>query len=90
MLSKKSEIDGIEERFKLLARYIPELSLTKLSILAKTMKCSIDDILDAICLSVTSNIAAQGYYEVIPEIPMNDETGLLMQMVIPCFEKNND
>ncbi|MDD3416071.1 MAG: DUF429 domain-containing protein [Lachnospiraceae bacterium] len=87
MLSKKSEIDGIEERFKLLARYIQELSLTKLSILAKTMKCSIDDILDAICLAVTSNIAAQGYYEVIPEIPMHDETGLLMQMVIPSFDK---
>lgn len=40
-------------------------------------------------LAVTSNIAEQGYYEIIPEIPMHDETGLLMQMVIPCFEEKN-
>ena len=89
MLSKKSEIDGIEERIHLLARYIPELSLAKLSILAKNMKCNIDDIVDAVCLTVTSNIAAQGYFEIIPENPMSDETDLLMQMVIPYLEENN-
>lgn len=89
MLSKKSEIDGIKERIHLLARYIPELSLTKLSILAKNMKCNIDDIVDAVCLTVTSNISAQGYFEIIPENPMSDETDLLMQMVIPYLEENN-
>lgn len=89
MLSKKSEINGIEERIHLLARYIPELSLSKLSILAKNMKCNIDDIVDAVCLTVTSNIAAQGYFEIIPENPMSDETDLLMQMVIPYLEENN-
>ncbi len=87
MLSKKSEIDGIEERIHLLARYIPDLSLTRLSNLAKSMKCNIDDIVDAICLAVTANLAAQGCYEIIPEIPMQDETGLLMQMVIPCLKE---
>ena len=53
------------------------------SALTKSMKCSIDDIVDAICLAVTANLVSQGRFEVIPENPMSDETGLLMQMVIP-------
>jgi 8-oxo-dGTP diphosphatase len=87
MLSKKSQIEGIEERINLLRKYIPELSLTKLTTLQKCLKCNIDDIVDALCLAVTANIAAQGYFEIIPENPMSDETGLLMQMVIPCLEE---
>jgi 8-oxo-dGTP diphosphatase len=90
MLSKKSEICGIEERINLLERYIPKLLITELSNLSKSIKCNVDDIVDAICLAVTSNIAAQGYFEIIHEIPMYDETGLLMQMAIPCFEKNKE
>lgn len=83
MLSKKSEIDGMEERIHLLSQYIPDLSLTKIAALAKSMKCNIDDIVDAVCLAVTANIAGQGGYDIVPEKPMSDETGLLMQMVIP-------
>ena len=87
MLSKKSQIDGIEERIHLLRKYLPELSLTKLTALEKCLKCNIDDIVDALCLAVSANIAAQGYFEIIPETPMSDETGLLMQMVIPYLEE---
>lgn len=83
VLSKKSEMDGMEERIRLLKQYIPELNLHKVSALAKSMKCSIDDIVDAIGLAVTANLVSQGCFEVIPENPMSDETGLLMQMIIP-------
>lgn len=83
MLSKKSEIDGIEERIQLLANYIPDLSTIKLLTLSRSLKCSIDDIVDALCLSITANLAAQGYYEVIPNSPMSDDTELRMQMIIP-------
>lgn len=83
ILSKKSEIDGMEERIKLLSEYIPNLSLNKIATLAKSMKCNIDDIVDAICLTVTANIVAQNCFEIIPKNPMRDETDLLMQMVIP-------
>lgn len=90
LLSKKSDNDGIVERFNLLTRYLPDLSLTNLYALAKNLKCSIDDIVDAICLSITSNVAAQGYFEIIPQIPMEDETNLLMQMVIPLLEERSE
>lgn len=83
LLSKKSDIDGMEERINLLSQYIPELSLNKLSALAKRMKCNVDDIVDSICLAVTANLVAQDSYEIIPEDPMMDETGILMQMIIP-------
>ena len=50
--------------------------------MAKQNRCNVDDIVDAICLAVTANLAKQGLCEVIPEEPMVDETGLKMQMVI--------
>ena len=86
MMSKKAEYDGVKERINLLAAYIPELSVTKLVELSKSMKCNADDIIDAITLAITANISAQGQCESLPDKPMQDETGLLMQMIIPCFD----
>lgn len=83
VLTKKPEIDGMEERINILSSYIPDLTLNKVAVHAKNLKCNIDDIVDAVCLAVTANITNQGDYEIIPENPMSDETGLLMQMVIP-------
>ncbi len=53
------------------------------------MKCRIDDIVDALCLAVSANIAVQGYFKIIPEKAMSDETGILMRMVIPNLDENN-
>ncbi len=83
VLSKKSELDGIEERIRILSNYITDLSLKKILLAAKNFKCNVDDIVDAICLSVTANLAEQGEYQVIPEYPMEDATDLKMQMIIP-------
>ncbi|MGN6714666.1 DUF429 domain-containing protein [Anaerocolumna jejuensis] len=43
ILSKKYKIDGMEERIRLLAQYIPNLFLNKLAASTKSMKCNIDD-----------------------------------------------
>lgn len=89
ILSKKSEFDGIEERIHLLTKYIPELSFANVVNLAKVFKCNADDIVDAICLTITANLAGQGYFETIPKNPMRDETQLCMQMVIPCLDEKH-
>ncbi len=83
VLSKKSEVDGIGERIQILSKYISEITTDKLAKLARGYRCNIDDIVDAICLAVSANLVGQEKYQVIPESPMEDETGLKMQMVIP-------
>ena len=83
ILSRKSDPDGVIERINLLERYIPELNINKLTFLSRDLKCKMDDIIDAICLSVTANLTSQGYFEIIPENPMMDDNGLIMQMILP-------
>lgn len=83
VLSKKADIDGVEERIRILSKFMEEISFEKIKLCAKEFKCNIDDIIDAICLAVSANLVNQGEYTVIPESPMADETGLLMQMVVP-------
>lgn len=82
VLSKKSEYEGLTERVQILQKYLPQLNANDLIQMAKQYRCNVDDIVDAICLSVTANLAEQGLCEVIPEEPMLDDTGLKMQMVI--------
>ncbi len=83
VLSKKSELEGIEERICILSKYITGVSQSHIKLYAKNLKCDMDDVIDAICLAVSANLFEQGAYERIPELPMIDETGLRMQMVIP-------
>jgi 8-oxo-dGTP diphosphatase len=83
VLSKKSEIDGMEERIQILSSYIEDLKLNQIAVAAKEYRCNVDDVIDAICLAVTANIVHQGEFMLLPEVPMEDETGILMQMVIP-------
>jgi len=82
VLSKKSEYEGLVERVQILQKYLPQLNANDLMQMAKQNRCNVDDIVDAICLAVTANLAEQGLCEVIPEEPMIDETGLKMQMVV--------
>lgn len=83
VLSKKSELEGILERIRILSKYSNDINFHKIELAAKNYKCNIDDIIDAICLAVSANFVHQGEYMVIPESPMMDETGLIMQMVVP-------
>ena len=82
VLSKKSEYEGLTERVQILQKYLTQLNVNDLIQMAKQYRCNVDDIVDAICLAVTANLAKQGLCEVIPEEPMVDDTGLKMQMVI--------
>lgn len=50
---------------------------------AKTFGCGQDDLIDAICLAVTAALHAHGQSETIPEKPVPDEKGLLMQLTVP-------
>ena len=82
VMSKKSTMEGFEERLKILSKYIPvdkECLLKK----EKELKCNLDDLVDAVCLAVTGVLVNEGKTESIPENPMKDARGLLMQMIIP-------
>lgn len=83
VLTKKNEIDGIEERCAILSNYVEALEIPKLSFAAKQYKSNVDDIVDAICLAVTAGFVSQDMYDKLPATPMSDNTGLLMQMLIP-------
>ncbi|HEX3022275.1 MAG TPA: DUF429 domain-containing protein, partial [Lachnospiraceae bacterium] len=88
VLSRKNEIEGMQERVRILNRYltrsnIDTIELDKIAIAAKQYKCNVDDIIDAICLAVTAQMVLIGRSRVIPDNPMKDDTGLIMQMVIP-------
>ncbi|BBF41765.1 conserved protein [Lachnospiraceae bacterium KM106-2] len=83
VVTKKSELEGIKERISILKRYINMPTLSKIQALAKEYRCHVDDIIDAICLAVAAYQVHEGHGEVIPKEPMEDDTGLLMRMVIP-------
>lgn len=83
VVSKKNSTEGIKERMAIVKNYIPELKFNDVVAMAGKYVCSVDDIISAICLAITANMAAQGKYELLPSKPMKDETGLLMQMVLP-------
>lgn len=74
---------GIQERLAVLADYFPGLTGEWIYFWSKKLKCREDDILDAVCLAVVANLMLQGRTEVIPRVPMADDTGIFMQMVIP-------
>ncbi|HKM34836.1 MAG TPA: DUF429 domain-containing protein [Lachnospiraceae bacterium] len=86
VMSKKSEKDGLLERIHILSRFLPDLTLEFILEKSKLYKCNADDIVDAICLAVTGNLYKQGKGECIPERPMQDESCLMMQMIIPKKE----
>lgn len=83
LTTSKHDAEGIRERASVIAGYLPDVTEEWVQDAAKRMKCNADDITDSICLAVTANLLAQDKTETIPENPTTDDTGLLMQMVIP-------
>lgn len=86
MTSKHTE-EGIRERASVLSKFIDGATYEDIKELTLKMKCNLDDVTDAICLAIVGNLKSLKRIETIPENPMKDETGLLMQMVVP---KRND
>lgn len=83
VLSKKSTVEGQIERLQILAKYGCTLEPSQVSRLATELRCGSDDIIDAACLSVVAEMVSSGDYRTLPEQPLTDEAGLLMQMVLP-------
>ncbi|MBR2801031.1 MAG: SDR family oxidoreductase [Erysipelotrichaceae bacterium] len=87
LLYKKKDPEGLQERVKILQEYLPDLSLSFSEQKAKELHCQTDDLLDALCLSVTAALYAEGYCETIPEVPEKDERGLDMKLTVPVKKK---
>ena len=83
LLTSKHDAEGVRERAAILADYLPEITEVWIAETARKMKCNEDDITDSVCLAIVANLLMQGKTESIPPEPMMDDTGLLMQMVIP-------
>lgn len=83
LLTSKHDVGGVRERSAILANYLPEVTEAWVTETAGKLKCNADDITDSVCLAVVANLHMQGKTERIPPEPMMDDTGLLMQMVIP-------
>lgn len=81
--TRKKEFTGFMERVNILDRYLPGKTLTGLWERAKEFRCNPDDLLDAVCLSVTAALSAHGMCETIPQNPELDDKGLYMMMTIP-------
>ena len=83
LLTSKHDVEGVRERSAVIADYLPEVTEAWITETARKMKCNEDDITDSVCLAIVANLLMQGKTESIPSEPMMDDTGLLMQMVIP-------
>lgn len=83
VMSKKSDLEGLAERIRILSQYLPELHANQILGKSRELKCNPDDIIDAICLAVTGNLNIQGKGETIPENVQTDAKVLRMQMIIP-------
>jgi 8-oxo-dGTP diphosphatase len=81
--TSKHDFKGIGERADILHEYCQDISAAWIAEQAEKLKCNEDDIADAVCLSIVANLHAQHKTETIPEQPMKDKTGLLMQMIVP-------
>lgn len=86
LVTRKKELVGLKQRENVLKRYLPESVWPDLLEQAKELGCNPDDLVDAICLSVTAALKAHGMCETIPEKPQQDEKGLYMQLTIPKKE----
>lgn len=87
--SRKKEFTGFIEREAVLSSFLENSQLKGLWDRAKELKCSPDDVMDAVCLAVTAALNAHGMCETIPPEPEMDGNGLYMQMVVPWPHAQN-
>lgn len=83
LMMKKKTVEGLEERRRILEKYLKNGMMDGIQVRAKELNCMPDDIMDAVCLAVSAALKAHGMCEMIPEEPETDARGLVMQMVVP-------
>jgi len=81
LISKKSERSGLEERQLLLNQYFPNAEKAVNEVLSEYPKQLADDFIDAMVLAVIGHIGMQNGFLTIPEYPVKDSRGLLMEIV---------
>ena len=87
LMTSKHDPEGIRERAAVIRNYFPDVTEEWIRSRSAAMKCGEDDIVDSICLAIVANLMLQKKTETIPPEPETDDTGLLMQMVIPRGEQ---
>lgn len=80
--SSKKSAEGLTERLELLSAALPSAEATYEQVLKATRRIDVarDDILDALALLVSA-LSAERAFQVIPEPPPEDSSGLPMRMV---------
>lgn len=79
--NKKTD-EGKRKRIELLSRFYPEaLEVLHYASEHSKYKSILDDIIDALCLAVMGRISLQKELTSLPENPMMDKEGILMQLV---------
>ena len=87
LMTSKHDPEGIRERAAVIRNYFPDVTEEWIRSRSAAMKCGEDDVVDSICLAIVANLMLQKKTETIPPEPETDDTGLLMQMVIPRGEQ---
>jgi len=89
LISKKSELSGLEERQLLLSQYFPNTEKTINEMLSKYPRQLADDFVDAMVLAVIGYIGMQNGFLTIPEHPEKDCRGLPMEIVYSKVSSSN-
>lgn len=74
----------------MLKHYIPDLSDRDITDTSKQLKCMADDVVDAVCLAVSTGLVSEGKYFTVPPVPMADSTGIFMQLIVPKPDENGN
>lgn len=79
--NKKTE-EGMEKRLEILSKYYEKTADIKDLIYSDTkLKGIKDDVIDALCLAITGMCGYKNGFKTIPQNPMKDSRGIIMQMV---------
>ncbi|WP_034869687.1 DUF429 domain-containing protein [Clostridium lundense] len=79
--NKKTD-EGMERRLEVLSRYYEKTDeIREVLYSDDKLKGIKDDIIDALCLSITGMLGYKNGFKTIPQNPMKDSKGLFMQMV---------
>ena len=78
----KTSVEGQQRRLEILSKYYSQANKVVDKFLADVpSRKKIDDVIDALCLAVMGRIILEKGLKTIPEKPMMDNRGILMQMV---------
>ena len=82
ILEHKTSAEGQQKRLGILRKYYPKADQVVEKFLADVpYRKKIDDVVDALCLAVMGRVILEKGLKTIPEKPMMDDKGILMQMV---------